>query len=146
MTIQIRVILSLACAVLAVHYMSVSGNLNGRTFSLALTNLSTNVLGLQKMQNIIDKRAQVHSEKIDGAGIVTKLASALSMKFHAAFEAVNKISETLQEEYKQGYFNDTTSLSCCQDNERQMEYNFLFKKKESVATYTDVSQFDESIP
>ena len=50
MTIQIRVILSLACAVLAVHYMSVSGNLNGRTFSLALTNLSTNVLGLQKMQ------------------------------------------------------------------------------------------------
>ena len=57
-----------------------------------------------------------------------QLARALSAKFDAAFEAVNKISETLQEEYKQGYFNDTTSLSCCQVNEHQMEYNFLFKK------------------
>ena len=35
---------------MTVHYTAVSGNLNGRTFSLALTNLSTNVLGLTKMQ------------------------------------------------------------------------------------------------
>ena len=57
------------------------------------------------------------------------------MKFRSAFEAVDKIAETLEAEYRQGYFNDTEALSCADASSSQMEYNFLFKKKVGVACY-----------
>ena len=60
------------------------------------------------------------------------------MKFRSAFEAVDKIAETLEAEYRQGYFNDTEALSCADASPSQMEYNFLFKKKVTVAFYVVV--------
>ena len=57
------------------------------------------------------------------------MAEALSIKFRAAFEAVSKITDTLEVDYSRNAFDATGLKSCCKLDESGMEYNFLFKKK-----------------
>ena len=57
------------------------------------------------------------------------MAEALSIKFRAAFEAVSKITETLEVDYSRHAFDATGLKSCCKLDDSGMEYNFLFKKK-----------------
>jgi len=58
-----------------------------------------------------------------------QVAEALSIKFRAAFEAVSKITDTLEVDYSRHAFDATGLKSCCKLDESGMEYNFLFKKK-----------------
>ncbi|KAI0211084.1 VWFA and cache domain-containing protein 1 [Lamellibrachia satsuma] len=125
-----RLIAVVTYVVLSVHYTAAASDVvNGLTFYKELEKLKNEVLGVKKMQDIIDQRAMNYDEKIDGSAAVNAVAQSMSSKFSDAFKALGNIEHALLRDYDKRNFNRNGINRCCQIKDTETEYNFLFKKQ-----------------